>query len=157
MGVAAKSVFLRGPKIRSGSQAHTVPVVVLVCRHLTRQGSGRKIRAAARSVQLPNGEGVRVEWYNWVAPYLYVILMVATSVVLIVRGQYLLGFLLLTTSLVQGVGWEYLYRSAETPGFTENLSMQYRLVSGAVDLSVITHYVVILVVVWRFVPLKLNK
>ncbi len=134
-----------------------MPVVVLVCRHLTRQGSGRKIRAAARSVQLPNGEGVRVEWYNWVAPYLYVILMVATSVVLIVRGQYLLGFLLLTTSLVQGVGWEYLYRSAETPGFTENLSMQYRLVSGAVDLSVITHYVVILVVVWRFVPLKLNK
>ena len=114
-------------------------------------------RSTEYAVQLPNGEGVRVEWYNWVAPYLYVILMVAASVVLIVREQYLLGFLLLTTSLVQGVGWEYLYRSAETPGFTENLSMQYRLVSGAVDLSVITHYVVVLIVVWRFVPLKLNK
>jgi len=98
-----------------------------------------------------------VEWYSWVAPYLFVILMVGASVVLIVREQYLLGVLLLVTSLVQGVGWEYLYRSSETPGFTENLSIQYRLVSGAVDLSVITHYVVVLVVVWRFVPLKLNK
>ena len=128
-----------------------------------RNGNGDILQSDISHLQLNTlfsclmGRGVRVEWYNWVAPYLYVILMVATSVVLIVRGQYLLGFLLLTTSLVQGVGWEYLYRSAETPGFTENLSMQYRLVSGAVDLSVITHYVVILVVVWRFVPLKLNK
>ncbi len=98
-----------------------------------------------------------MEWYNWIAPYLYVALMVAASLVLIVRAQYLLGVLLLVTSLIQGGGWEYLLRSDEAAGFTENLSLQYRLVSGAVDLSVITHYVVVLVVVWRFVPIKLNK
>ena len=91
------------------------------------------------------------------SPYIFSALMVTASAVLIVRGQLLLGVLLMLSALVQGFGWEYIIRSDEAPGFTENLSVQYRIVSGALDVSVIGHYVIVLVVIWRFVPLKLNK
>ncbi|MDP2227529.1 MAG: hypothetical protein Q8J78_08650 [Moraxellaceae bacterium] len=87
--------------------------------------------------------------YQTIITIVFSLMMLGAATGLYIHGKRALAISLGLAVLVYHTALQYIIHSTEAPGFTESLSLQYRVALHAMDFSIFVQLLVTLVVCWR--------